>query len=551
MSYGCRNAHTDSEPWPVTSPRPDPAMMTGKVPSFSPGSTVSSALPGYVALCLALQVQRLVSAHFTVTGPDRPITASVGGEAVLPCHLSPRMSAQSMEVRWFRSQHSAVVHLYQDGQDRYENQMLDYQGRTELLKDDITNGSVSLRIRDIRPSDEGQYACLFQSLTFFQDASVLLQVEGLGSGPDISVEGHQDGGIKVVCQSSGWYPQPEAQWRDLQGQLLPSASENISQAANGLFQTEIAIVITEESNQKVSCCVRNPRVNQERESTIYIADLFFPRVSPWVVALAVILALVIALAIYCIWTQRRAKETLQTHMKNQKGILLTEMEREKERLQSELAKQKEAHLAEKAKLLAEIRWRSAQLYAVDVTLDPNTANPYLILAEDWKSVTHRDKRQDLPDNPERFDTMAVVLGAEGFTGRKRYWEVEVGEKNLWTLGVCREDVSRKGHIVFLPRHGYWTIWQHAGQFMANTSPTTLLPVSVRPRRLGIFLDYEAGEVSFYNVTDKSHLFTFTDTFSGVLCPYFNPEYNKGGTNMFPLIICPVPAQAGGSLCPGQ
>ncbi|XP_044854131.1 butyrophilin subfamily 2 member A1-like [Mauremys mutica] len=490
-------------------------------------------------------------AHFTVTGPDRPITASVGGEAVLPCHLSPKMSAQSMEVRWFRSQHSAVVHLYQDGQDRYENQMLDYQGRTELLKDDITNGSVSLRIRDIRPSDEGQYACLFQSLTFFQDASMLLQVEGLGSGPDISVEGHQDGGIKVVCQSSGWYPQPEAQWRDLQGQLLPSASENISQAANGLFQTEIAIVITEESNQKVSCCVRNPRVNQERESTIYIADLFFPRVSPWVVALAVILALVIALAIYCIWTQRRAKETLQTHMKNQKGILLTEMEREKERLQSELAKQKEAHLAEKAKLLAEIRWRSAQLYAVDVTLDPNTANPYLVLAEDRKSVTHRDKRQDLPDNPERFDTMAVVLGAEGFTGGKRYWEVEVGEKNLWTLGVCREDVSRKGHIVFLPEHGYWTIWQHAGQFMANTSPTTLLPVSVRPRRLGIFLDYEAGEVSFYNVTDKSHLFTFTDTFSGVLCPYFNPEYNKGGTNMFPLIICPVPAQAGGSLCPGQ
>ncbi|XP_044856882.1 butyrophilin subfamily 3 member A2-like isoform X4 [Mauremys mutica] len=208
--------------------------------------------------------------------------------------------------------------------------MLDYQGRTELLKDDITNGSVSLRIRDIRPSDEGLYVCLFQSLTFFQDASVLLQVEGLGSGPDISVEGHQDGGIKVVCRSSRWYPQPEAQWRDLQGQFLPSASENISQAAGGLFQTEIAIVITEESNQKVSCCVRNPCVNQERESAIYIADLFFPRVSPWVVALVVILALVIALALYCIWTQRRAK-----------GILLTEMEHENERLQSELAKQKD------------------------------------------------------------------------------------------------------------------------------------------------------------------------------------------------------------------
>ncbi|XP_044856670.1 erythroid membrane-associated protein-like isoform X4 [Mauremys mutica] len=192
-----------------------------------------------------------------------------------------------------------------------------------------------------------------------------------------------------------------------------------------------------------------------------------------------------------------------------------------------------------------------QLPGLDVTLDPSTANPYLVLAEDRKRVTHRDERQDLPDNPERFDTMAVVLGAEGFTGGRRYWEVEVGEKNLWTLGVCREAVRRKGHILFLPKNGYWTIWQHAGQCEANASPPTLLSVSVRPRWVGIFLDYEAGEVSFYNVTDKSHLFTFTDTFSGVLRPYFNPENNKGGTNRCPLIICPVPAQAGGSLCARQ
>ncbi|EMP23825.1 Butyrophilin subfamily 1 member A1 [Chelonia mydas] len=398
------------------------------------------------------------------------------------------MDAQSMEVRWSRSQHSAVVHLYHDGQDWYGNQMLEYQGRTELLKDDLTHGGVSLRIYDIRPSDEGQYTCLFQSLTFFHEASVLLQVEGLGSGPDISVEGHQDGGIKVVCRSSGWYPQPEAQWKDLHGQLLPSASEKISQEANGLFQTEIAIVLTEESNQKVSCCVRNPRVNQERESTIYVA-----------------------------------------------GILLTEMESEKEKLLSELQKQK--------------GWRSAQIYAVDVTLDPDTANPYLVLSEDRKRVRHRDEHQDLPDTPERFDTMAVVLGAEGFTGGRRYWEVEVGDKNVWTLGVCRENVSRKGHILFVPANGYWTIWQQGDQLRANTSPPTPLPVSVRPSQVGIFLDYEAGEVSFYNVTDKSHLFTFPDSISGTLRPYFNPEYNKGGTNMSPLIICPVPAQAKGSICP--
>ncbi|KAH1182788.1 hypothetical protein KIL84_004280, partial [Mauremys mutica] len=252
--------------------------------------------------------------QFTVTGPDHPVTASLGGEAVLSCHLSPRMSAENMEVRWFRSKYSAVVHLYRDGQDQYEQQMLEYGGRTELLKDDITSGRVFLRIRNVQPSDDGQYTCFFQSSVSYEEALLELQVADMGSAPVISVEGHQDGGIRIVCGSSGWYPQPKAQWRDHQGQLLPSASEEITPEANGLFQTEIVIVLTEESNQKVSCCVRSPRLNQEGESVISIAESFFPRVNPSKVAVWVILALLavlMALASYCFWRQHRATgETL-------------------------------------------------------------------------------------------------------------------------------------------------------------------------------------------------------------------------------------------------
>ncbi|XP_039356545.1 butyrophilin subfamily 1 member A1-like [Mauremys reevesii] len=523
--------------------------MMGKVPSFSWGSMVSSALPGYVALCLTLQVHRLVSAQFTVTGPDHPVTASLGGEAVLPCHLSPRMSAENMEVRWLRSQYSEVVHLYRDGQDQYGEQMPEYQGRTELLRDDIANGRVSLRIRDIRPSDDGPYKCFFQSSVFYEDALLELQVAGLGSDPDISVEGHQDRGIRVVCRSSGWNSQPEAQWRDLQGQILPSASENIAQEANGLFQTEIVIVITEESNQKVSCCVRNPQLDQGRESAISLAELFFPKVNPWMVALGVILPLLAvlpALASYCFWRQRRAKETLRSDKESEKEILLSEWEEEKEALQSEMERQKEEYEAAK-----ELGLPRAQGYAVDVTLDPDTAHPNLVLSEDRKRVRDGDKRQDLPNNPERFDYCVCVLGAEGFAGGRHYWEVEVGDKTGWDLGVCRETVSRKGEVTATPGDGHWAVVLRDGEYEACTSRTswTPLPVSVRPSRVGIFLDYEAGEVSFYNVTDRSHLFTFTGTFSGKLRPYFSPYLNARGTNAAPLIICPVPAQARGNLGP--
>ncbi|XP_059580862.1 E3 ubiquitin-protein ligase TRIM39-like, partial [Alligator mississippiensis] len=182
------------------------------------------------------------------------------------------------------------------------------------------------------------------------------------------------------------------------------------------------------------------------------------------------------------------------------------------------------------------------LSPVDVTLDPGTAHPNLVLSEDRKCVRHGDTRQDLPDTPERFDTCPCVLGSEGITGGRRYWEVEVGDKTGWTLGVCRESVRRKGGVRLTPGDGYWVAWLQDGGYKACTSPMTPLPVHVRPRWVGVFLDYERGEVSFYNVTDRSHLFTFTDTFSGTLRPFFNPSLNAGGTNAAPLTLCPVPAQ---------
>uniref|UniRef100_K7F4R6 E3 ubiquitin-protein ligase TRIM39-like n=1 Tax=Pelodiscus sinensis TaxID=13735 RepID=K7F4R6_PELSI len=183
-------------------------------------------------------------------------------------------------------------------------------------------------------------------------------------------------------------------------------------------------------------------------------------------------------------------------------------------------------------------------FAVDVTLDPDTANPNLVSSKGWKHVRDGDTRQDLPDNPKRFLYFPCVLGTEGFVGGRRYWEVEVGDKTEWDLGVCRESVSREEEeVTYTPGNGYWVVWLMGEEYKACTSPLTLLPVSARPSRVGIFLDYEAGEVSFYNVTDRSHLFTFTDTFSGMLRPFFCPGYDEA-----PLTICPVLAQAGANPC---
>ncbi|XP_048724951.1 E3 ubiquitin-protein ligase TRIM39 [Caretta caretta] len=185
-------------------------------------------------------------------------------------------------------------------------------------------------------------------------------------------------------------------------------------------------------------------------------------------------------------------------------------------------------------------------FTLDVTLDPDTAHPNLVLSQDRKHVIRKTKRQNLPNNPERFDPCVFVLGAEGFTGGRHYWEVEVGDKTGWILGICKESVSRKSPDHLLPKNGYWTMCLRDGEYEALTFPAIPLHVGIKPSQVGIFLDYKAGEVSFYNVTDRSHLFTFTDTFFGTVRPFFSPCANAGGKSAAPLIICSVPAQARGN-----
>ncbi|NWX13722.1 TRI39 ligase, partial [Aegotheles bennettii] len=178
-------------------------------------------------------------------------------------------------------------------------------------------------------------------------------------------------------------------------------------------------------------------------------------------------------------------------------------------------------------------------FKVDVTLDPETAHPDLTLSEDRKSVRRGVKKLFLSlfDSPKRFSSAPVVLGSQIFFSGRCYWEVQVGDKPEWGLGLCRESASRKGNVLFSPNNGYWVLWlQNGGNYEALTSPVTPLTLSVRPRRIGIFLDYEAGEISFYNVSDCSHIYTFTDKFSGNLRPLFFLGAYLGGRNAEPLVI---------------
>lgn len=111
-------------------------------------------------------------------GPGQPIRVLVGDEAELPCRISPGKNATGMEVGWYRPPFSRVVHLYRNGKDQDEEQAPEYRGRTELLKETIGEGKVTLRIRNVRFSDEGGFTCFFRDHSYQEEAAIELKVEG-------------------------------------------------------------------------------------------------------------------------------------------------------------------------------------------------------------------------------------------------------------------------------------------------------------------------------------------------------------------------------------
>ncbi|XP_029623864.1 E3 ubiquitin-protein ligase TRIM39 isoform X3 [Salmo trutta] len=177
---------------------------------------------------------------------------------------------------------------------------------------------------------------------------------------------------------------------------------------------------------------------------------------------------------------------------------------------------------------------------VDVTLDPDTAHPKLILSEDGRQVRCGDTKQDLPDNPERFDTVPCILGKEGFSSGRFYYEVQVKEKTGWILGVVRESINRKGEITVSPENGNWTVLLREEGYRAITDPPVPLSLREKPQKVGVFVHYDEGLVSFYNVEARSHIYSFTGcTFTEKLYPFFSPGNNYTGKNSSPLVIIPV------------
>ncbi|XP_069507873.1 butyrophilin subfamily 1 member A1-like [Ambystoma mexicanum] len=291
------------------------------------------------------------AANVSVLRPSSPIVATLCEDVVLPCQLSHGVGPRGMEVQWTRPPSQRPVHLQRNGSDDNKDQLPEYRGRTEVIRDNLTGEAVALMIRNVTASDSGLYHCQLQSHNFSSGADLVLDVKA-----------------KSPCE----------------------------------LQREVEKL--KEANRELSAKVETLEKEQER---------------------------------------------------NRK----------------------------------EIGWRKGRIFEEEVTLDPETAYPQLIISEDGKSVRFGEVKQNLTENPKRFTSHPCVLGSKGFTWGKYAWEVDTGDSGEWSVGAVPASVDRKGDFMMTPERKFWAVYM-----VENPYPS----MSPRPRRIGLFLDNIAKQFYIYN-----------------------------------------------------
>ncbi|XP_077880013.1 E3 ubiquitin-protein ligase TRIM50 isoform X2 [Ictidomys tridecemlineatus] len=175
-------------------------------------------------------------------------------------------------------------------------------------------------------------------------------------------------------------------------------------------------------------------------------------------------------------------------------------------------------------------------------LDPATAHPLLELSKGNTVVQCGLLAQRRASQPERFDYSTCVLASRGFSCGRHYWEVVVGSKSDWRLGVIKGTASRKGKLIKSPEHGVWLIGLKEGRlYEAFSCPRVPLPVAGQPHRVGVYLHYEQGELTFFDADrpeDLRPLYTFQADFQGKLYPILDLRWHERGSNSLPLVLPP-------------
>ncbi|XP_060951805.1 butyrophilin-like protein 8 [Limanda limanda] len=474
-----------------------------------------------------------------------PVLEQLGREATLPCWLNPPQSAEALEVRWYRNHRFDTPIILYYNKKMYEIQDASYLGRASFgLKDaasgGLAAGDVSLKLLNVGIEDNGDYTCYVSSGQHSDRGSVSLNLTKTGTTPLLSMVWAEENLVNLSCESEGWYLRPKLHWVDQKQNLTPKSLE-YGKVSSGLVSVHSWVLVPRSS--EISCSVGLSDMDT-KEARLRL------EIPPQAAEKAKEEALEEAKK------QNENKRLLQ-EATVQKAALeeakkqnetLKLSEKENKRLLQEATVQKAAleeakKENETMKLLQEAHKKLLQKVTVEPTALEEAKKHYgNVELEDKRNPNVTIKDGIFRDN-NYYDGKAVscltaIRGTPGFTSGQHYWEVSLEKplyvlKQSWWVGVTKAtDFPLQGDAPSNTSNGFWFLSSSPDReniFLLNTEPEVLLPVRSTPRIVGVYLNYDGGELSFYNVEDESVIGSLTATFQGEVFPFFNPGKGYGAT----------------------
>eukprot|EP00079_Xenopus_tropicalis_P009018 XP_002932692.3 PREDICTED: butyrophilin subfamily 1 member A1 [Xenopus tropicalis] len=404
-----------------------------------------------------------LSGQFHVTSPNKQLVAELGSNVSLPCTLSPPLSADGLEVRWFHTIYSPHVYLLKDGKEDKEQQRAEYNGRVSLLKGP-ESGDLTLSLHKVQLSDANNYVCFVENKTsgVYEEAFIQLDVVGEGSLPTLDIS-LQDSSVLLSFSSSGWYPKPQMQWEKSEGVSIAPNSVAYLNQSDGLFRVESSILLKGPYTDPLYCRARHPITGRDTGIFLRISGLFL-----------------LYFIISCCWRVVKVRP------------------------------------AECSKKILNLSF-----LLVYFMFNPDITHPELSVSTDCLSLYNKPPVSPPRMNKVRFETERCCLGDYTFSSGAHYWEVELIQGEEWAVGVASPKVQRKGAAyMFGPQEKIWCVCRFVETFKALDNTEYNLDVTADIfKRVGVYLNLTKHTVSFYDPTTWKHLYTFSDV-SQTVQPFF-------------------------------
>ncbi|KAG7496937.1 butyrophilin subfamily 1 member A1-like [Solea senegalensis] len=464
-------------------------------------------------LCASLSGAGPVQKGFVVL-VSSSLSVHHGETTTLPCWLNPAQSAEGLEVRWYRGDHfdSPIIQIQHK---RVESIGDSYNGRVSIgLRDaasgGLTTGDVSLNLQDVTLEDAGDYTCYVSSDQGYDRGSVSLNVTKTGTRPLLSAVWMEENLLNVSCESEGWYPQPWLRWSDHMRNLTPKSLQysNIQEAFSPVSVHSWLLV---SGLSYVSCSVGfcDEDVKEASVRLQGVPPQLAKGVAGWVAFALLLLAILVSLGVmYFLYFRNRVFQK-----KRKSG-------------NSDAEENKKLLAGEPLEPRGSERLKEAETHYENITLQKKE-HPYLKILNSLL----RDKTQQAPPDGQEVTCLTAVKGASGFNSGQHYWEVSlerpgVAVKQSWWVGVTNAvDFSLDCNPTPSASSGFWFLSSspdRADSLQVSSEPNVLLPVLSRPKTVGVYLEYEKGELSFYDVEEKNIIGSLTATFTGEVFPLFNP-----------------------------